>query len=101
MADQTKQIAEYYDKTSPFYKIFWHRDDESHALHYGFWNGDTKSVKEALLNENKFLADILHISSGAKILDAGCSIGGSAIWLATQEKFESDKPYHRTRSTAY
>lgn len=23
------------------------------------------------------------------------------LWLATQEKFEGDKPYHRTRSTAY
>lgn len=23
------------------------------------------------------------------------------LWLATQEKFENDKPYHRTRTTAY
>lgn len=82
MTDQTKQIAEYYDKTLPFYKIFWHGDDESYALHYGFWDKDTKSVKEALLNENKFLADILKISFDIKILDAGCGIGGSTIWLA-------------------
>jgi cyclopropane fatty-acyl-phospholipid synthase-like methyltransferase len=34
------------------------------------------------LNENKFLADSLGISSGMKILDAGCGIGGSSIWLA-------------------
>ena len=82
MADQTKQIAEYYDKTLPFYKIFWHRDDQSYALHYGFWDKNTQNVKDALLNENKFLADILNISSGGKILDAGCGIGGSTIWLA-------------------
>lgn len=82
MTDSTKQIAEYYDKTLPFYKIFWHRDDESYALHYGFWDKNTQSVKDALLNENKFLADILNISSGGKILDAGCGIGGSTIWLA-------------------
>ena len=23
------------------------------------------------------------------------------LWLATQEKFSDDKPYHRTRTTAY
>jgi len=23
------------------------------------------------------------------------------LWLATQEKFPDDKPYHRTRTTAY
>ena len=79
--NQTEQIAEYYDKTLPFYKIFWHKDDESYALHYGFWNKNTKNLKEALLNENKFLADILNISSGIKILDASCGIGGSSIWL--------------------
>jgi cyclopropane fatty-acyl-phospholipid synthase-like methyltransferase len=80
--NQLKQVAEYHDKTLPFYKIFWHRDDESYALHYGFWDKHTKSVKVSLLNENKFLADILKISSGTKILDAGCGIGGSTIWLA-------------------
>ncbi len=82
MVNQLEQIAEYYDKTQQFYKIFWHRDNESNALHYGFWESETKSVKEALLNENKFLADILQISSGSKILDAGCGIGGSTLWLA-------------------
>jgi len=82
MTNQSRQIAEYYDRTLLFYKIFWHRDDESYALHYGFWEKGTKSVKEALLGENNFLADILKIPSDAKILDAGCGIGGSTIWLA-------------------
>ena len=82
MTNQSQRIAEYYDASLPFYKLFWHRDDESNALHYGFWEKGTRNIKEALLNENKFLADILNIQDGAKILDAGCGIGGSAIWLA-------------------
>jgi tocopherol O-methyltransferase len=82
ITNEVKRIAEYYDKTLPFYKMFWHKNDESYALHYGFWNDNTQTLKEALLNENKFLADILHILPGMKILDAGCGIGGSSIWLA-------------------
>ena len=76
------KIAEYYDVTLPYYKRFWHRDSESNALHYGFWEKDTKTVKDALLNENRLLAEIAGITNGTKVLDAGCGIGGSAIWLA-------------------
>ncbi len=34
------------------------------------------------MNENRFLAEIAGITNGTKVLDAGCGIGGSAIWLA-------------------
>jgi len=81
MDKQKRKIAEYYDITLPYYRRFWHRDSESHALHYGFWDKDTKTVKDALLNENQFLAEIAGITAGIKVLDAGCGIGGSAIWL--------------------
>lgn len=81
MDDRNKKVAEYYDITLPYYKRFWHRDSESNALHYGFWENDTRTVKDALLNENKFLAELLGIISGMKVLDAGCGVGGSAIWL--------------------
>lgn len=82
MDEQKQKIAEYYDITLPYYKRFWHRDSESNALHYGFWERQTKTMKEALLNENKFLAEMAQITSSMKVLDAGCGIGGSAIWLA-------------------
>ena len=76
------KIAEYYDYTLPFYKYFWHKDSESHALHYGFWEKDTKNLKEALLNTNKFLSEKVKIKSTDIVLDAGCGIGGSTIWIA-------------------
>ena len=82
MTDHNERVAEYYDITLPYYKRFWHRDSESNALHYGFWENDTITVKDALLNENKFLAELSGVTSGMKVLDAGCGIGGSAIWLA-------------------
>ncbi len=73
-------ITNYYDYTLPFYRFFYH--GKSNAVHYGFWNNGVKNHQEALLNVNKFLADTVKIKSDDSVLDAGCGIGGSAIWLA-------------------
>lgn len=73
-------IARYYDYTLPFYNIFWHK--KSNALHYGIWEQDTRNLQEALINTNCYLAKKANIKTGDTVLDAGCGIGGSAIWLA-------------------
>ncbi len=73
-------IQKYYDYTVPFYKLFYHGN--TNAVHYGFWESSVKNHQEALLNVNKFLAETVGIKSDDAILDAGCGIGGSAIWLA-------------------
>ncbi len=73
-------IREYYDYTLPFYKFFYHKD--SNAVHYGFWGGNVRNHREALLNVNKFLAETVNVKSDDVVLDAGCGVGGSAIWLA-------------------
>lgn len=73
-------IISYYDYTLPLYRLFYH--GESNAVHYGFWDESVKDHREALLNVNKFLAETAEIKPGEKVLDAGCGIGGSAIWLA-------------------
>lgn len=86
MNTKHQKIAEYYDVTLPYYKRFWHKDSESNALHYGFWEKETKTVKDALLNENRFLAEKTGITTDTKVLDAGCGIGGSAIWLAKNKE---------------
>lgn len=58
----------------------WHGN--TGGIHYGFWNKNTKNHKEALLNTNKVLADEAHIKKDDYVLDAGCGVGGSALWLA-------------------
>lgn len=73
-------IIKYYDYTLPFYRFFYHKN--SNSVHYGFWDKGTKNHQEALSNVNKFLAEIAKVKSGDFILDAGCGVGGSAIWLA-------------------
>ena len=73
-------IAKHYDETLPYYKHLWSR--KSNAIHYGFWDKETKTVEEALLNENNFLAKVADIKSSDKVLDAGCGVGGSSVWIA-------------------
>ncbi|QLE58775.1 cyclopropane-fatty-acyl-phospholipid synthase family protein [Nostoc sp. TCL26-01] len=80
--NSVETIVNYFDHTLPIYRKYWYRNSESYALHYGFWEKDTQNFSESLVNTNKFLADKLNIKASDTILDAGCGVGGSTIWLA-------------------
>jgi tocopherol O-methyltransferase len=71
-------IARYYDRHQIIYTLFWSRT----ALHYGLWYEDTKSLTEAILNTNKLVVDALAIDSQDTVLDAGCGVGGTSIYVA-------------------
>lgn len=51
-------------------------------MHHGFWDDGAKNIHQASLSENEFVAKKAKISVGKKILDAGCGVGGTAIYLA-------------------
>lgn len=72
----------YYDYTVNFYKVFWH--GETRALHYGIWDQDTTTLHEALLNTNQKMAEAVGIQGKEHVLDAGCGVGGSLLWLKEQ-----------------
>lgn len=74
-----RQIAQYYDSTLLWYRIY-HRG--SNGLHYGFSDSHTRTIQDAIINTNRFLAKKAKIKKTDYVLDAGCGIGGSAIWLA-------------------
>jgi tocopherol O-methyltransferase len=78
-----QDIGRYYDRNQKWYNLMW-ADKESLSMHYGIWDKDTASQKEANLNTYKILQDILLIKKGQRILDAGCGIGGASIWIAKQ-----------------
>ncbi len=75
-------IVEYYDVTLRAYKKYWYKSSNSYSLHYGLWEKDTKTLHEALLNTNKFLAQTGRIKASDVVLDAGCGVGASSICLA-------------------
>jgi tocopherol O-methyltransferase len=70
----------YYDETWFDYRLLW-LNRSNYAIHFGYWDERTRSHPEALNRLNAVLASRIGITPGARILDAGCGVGGSAIWL--------------------
>ena len=73
--------AKHYDDCYWDYRTAWF-DNENLALHYGYWEEGINTHSQALLNKNRILYQIAGIKPEDHVLDAGCGIGGSSIWLA-------------------
>ena len=78
--DQLKKVKEYYKELDKSYQRWG--AEEIYNIHYGFWDENTRSHIQSLENMNRALVERLKIKPGDKILDAGCGVGASAIWLA-------------------
>ncbi|MGR9106027.1 MAG: SAM-dependent methyltransferase [Gammaproteobacteria bacterium] len=76
-----EDIVNYYDSCYWDYRFAW-ANSRNLALHYGYWDSDTHNHSESLLKMNQVVAERAGISSSDYVLDAGCGLGGSAIWLA-------------------
>lgn len=72
-------IVEYYDGTWFDYRVVWMRNL---GMHWGYWDDQTKNHAESLTNMCRALADLGEFKAGMRVLDAGCGVGGPAIWLA-------------------
>lgn len=77
-----EEIATYYDRCEVHYRQHWNLD-QSLSLHYGYWDEQTSSFHEALVNINHVLANWGGIVPNSQVLDAGCGIGGSSLFLAS------------------
>lgn len=82
-------VADYYNQTQQHYDRWWSLKKDM-ALHYGLWFPGTRTFSESLSNTNKFLADLAEINSNMRILDAGCGVGGSAVYLAKNRNCQVD-----------
>jgi ubiquinone/menaquinone biosynthesis C-methylase UbiE len=80
-------IAEYYNTTLVHYNRWW-KLRENLSLHYGIWDEGVKSFSESLINTNRLMMEISGISSGDKVLDAGCGVGGAAFYLNRMKNVE-------------
>jgi cyclopropane fatty-acyl-phospholipid synthase-like methyltransferase len=76
-------IVRYYDTLEPDYRYMWNLG-RNVAMHFGYWDAATRSLPEALERENAVLAELARVRRGDRVLDAGCGIGGSAIYLARE-----------------
>ncbi len=78
-----QDVENYYDHTEPHYRMWW-KLDASMGLHYGVWDKEIKNLKDAVINTNRELMLLGEIPRGATVLDAGCGVGGSSIFLAKE-----------------
>src|SRR5687767_6857310 len=76
-----KKIIEYYDATENAYKDSWDLNN-SLAIHYGYRDAKARTFRESLQRMNEVMMEAAGIHAGDKVLDAGCGIGGSSIFLA-------------------
>lgn len=74
-------VISYYDKAEVSYRDIWDLD-RSMAMHYGYWDQTIKNFPHSLLKMNQVLAEKLQPVSKERILDAGCGVGGSSIFMA-------------------
>lgn len=79
-----KRINEYYNATEHAYRDSWDLNN-SLALHYGYWDKKVKSFPQSLLRMNEVMMEAANVTGKDTVLDAGCGVGGSSIFLALQK----------------
>jgi tocopherol O-methyltransferase len=105
-AENGGRVVNYYDGIRFDLSLFW-TDATTLGIHFGYWYPETGSHREAMRNTNQLLADRAALKPGQHVLDAGCGLGGSAIWLAerygvrvTGVTLSHDQARRATRSAA-
>ncbi|MBI3256228.1 MAG: methyltransferase domain-containing protein [Actinobacteria bacterium] len=74
-------IVAYYDETWFDYRALWLNTD-NRAIHFGYWDDGAKNHGESLVAMNRLMADAVDVRRGDRVLDAGCGVGGTSMWLA-------------------
>ncbi len=74
-------VLRYYNETRWDYKHLW-QSDKTLAIHFGYYDEQATTHRKAVERMNGALAAAAAINSSDLVLDAGCGMGGSTIWLA-------------------
>ena len=83
MNKKKEDIIQYYKFCDKSYQHWSQtRKNKTYEIHYGFFDSNHKKHKESLINMNRVMANKLNLKSGWKILDAGCGVGASSIFMA-------------------
>ncbi|MEP6699847.1 MAG: methyltransferase domain-containing protein [Bacteroidota bacterium] len=80
--DYHQKIIEYYKDTENAYKDSWDLNN-SLAIHFGYWDSAVKSFPQSLVRMNEVMMEAAAIKQSDKVLDAGCGVGGSSIFMAS------------------
>lgn len=77
-----QKITKFWDRTTPAWQAIW-----GPHIHHGFFEAheSPELAQEKLIDK---IAQLLEIKSGERILDVGCGMGGSSIYLAKKIQVE-------------
>ena len=82
LTEYHQKIIDYYRDTENSYKDSWDLKN-SLAIHYGYWDATVKTFRRSLLRMNEIMMEAAAIKATDKVLDAGCGVGGSSIFIAS------------------
>jgi len=77
--NEQHKIIEHYDVVSPYYSSLW-----GEHLHHGYWVRGDESKERAQIQLIEHLAQLARVKPGSEILDIGCGMGGSSLFLAKE-----------------
>jgi tocopherol O-methyltransferase len=81
MSATRQQVVDYFEGTRWDYRHLW-RSEKAGALHFGFYDRGIRNHITALRRMTGYLASVIGITPGDRIMDAGCGIGGCVIRIA-------------------
>jgi tocopherol O-methyltransferase len=79
--NDTKQVSAFYDFASHYFHTLW-----GEHFHHGYWIRGDETRETAQIELVERLARIANLRPGSKILDVGCGIGASSVYLAKNYK---------------
>ncbi|MBI5503199.1 MAG: methyltransferase domain-containing protein [Deltaproteobacteria bacterium] len=77
-------VRAYYRRTAWDFHLVWSPCD----FHFGLYEDGCVTHRAALRNTNRLLADLAGVGAGSRVLDAGCGVGGTTLWLARERGAE-------------
>jgi tocopherol O-methyltransferase len=82
-----QHIKKYYTDTQFDYSFIWNWGlKTTPALHFGYYDEKATKHEQAIFRVNEVLADWANVTEGTKVLDAGCGLGNTSLWLAQNRK---------------
>ena len=76
-------VRQYYEECHIDYRIVW-RLERNLFIHFGYFDEKCKDHAAALENMNREMLKRTSILASDRVLDAGCGVGGSSLWITKQ-----------------